>query len=90
MVFPEEAVYGTTQRFDGRDDTSSAPQTPTSTNSDDYEDLVHIASRDEEGNPCAEIEVTRAIFTKRSLTLTATASSMVDRHLHIEIGRAHV
>ena len=26
-----------------------------------YEDLVHIASRDDEGNPCHEIEVTRSI-----------------------------
>jgi chromosome segregation ATPase len=28
---------------------------------DGYEDLVHIASRDDEGNPCHEIEVTRSI-----------------------------
>eukprot|EP00986_Skeletonema_menzelii_P001146 scaffold306_cov142-Skeletonema_menzelii.AAC.12 len=77
MVFPEEAVYGTspTQRRDGRDDTNSAPQTPTSS----YEDLVHIASRDEEGNPCAEIEVTRTIHTKKS----STSISMVDQHLHL-------
>ena len=40
---------------------------------DGYEDLVHIASRDDEGNPCHEIEVTRSITsfggcpTKRNL-----------------------
>ncbi|KAK1734375.1 hypothetical protein QTG54_014882 [Skeletonema marinoi] len=90
MAFPEEAVYGTLdqsalpqqqRQWDGRDDTSSAPQTPTS-NDDDYQDLVHIASRDDEGNPCAEIEVTRTIAIKRS-------TSMVDQHLHSRRSTSH-
>ena len=95
MAFPEEAVYGPLkpqqQHYDKRDDTSShdaTPQTPNSDNNnndtidDDYEDLVHIASRDEDGNPCAEIEVTRTITNIKSrLSAASSNASMVDRHL---------
>jgi chromosome segregation ATPase len=88
------------QQWDGRDDTNSTyPQTPTeeqeedvvisNSNSDNddegYEDLVHIASRDDEGNPCAEIEVTRTITLFRSPTNSkrGPSSSSTNHHHHL-------
>jgi chromosome segregation ATPase len=70
---------------------------------DNYEDLVHIASRDDEGNPCAEIEVTRTMTTtcfhhsrntttsnnKRSL-LTAKSSSSSSSSSRLLHGQVHI
>ena len=42
-----------------------------------YEDLVHIASRDDDGNPCHEIEVTRSITSFGGLPTKSNLGSML-------------